>query len=57
MAYGVIDTIMEENEAYGVAIDGNGIDTMKRNIAYCVVITQVDSAGDTVVDCGMNGGV
>ena len=48
IAYDVADTIMENNEAYGAAIDGIGIDTMERNIAYGAVLNQDqdDSAGD-----------
>ena len=53
VAYGVtvVDTVMEENEAYGAAIDGTGIDTMRRNIAYCTgaVTTHEDSAGYTII--------
>ena len=55
MASCVADTIMEENEAYGTAIDGIGVNTMERNIAYSAVITQDNS--DAVVDCGMDGGM
>ena len=52
MAYGVVDTIMEENEAYG---DGRGIGTMERNIAYSAVIMTHDNlAGEAVVDGGIN---
>ena len=51
MAYGVADTILEENEAYGAAIDGIGIDTMERNIAYGAVMTvHDDTAGDGIVE-------
>ena len=51
MAYGVADTIMDNNEAYGAAIDGVGIDTMNRNIAYGAVITvHDDTAGNGVVE-------
>ena len=49
IAYDVADTIsMDNNDAYGVAIDGIGIDTMNRNIAYGAVLNQNqdDSAGD-----------
>ena len=34
VAYSVTDTVVEDNEAYGVAIDGIGIEVMKMNIAY-----------------------
>ena len=34
VAYSVTDTVVEDNEAYGVAIDGIGIEIMKMNIAY-----------------------
>ena len=47
-AYSVMDTIVEENEAYGVAIDGIGIEVMKGNIAYGEVTFQGDSTGDGV---------
>lgn len=34
VAYSVTDTVVEDNEAYGVAIDGIGIEVMRMNIAY-----------------------
>ena len=37
-------TIMDNNEAYGTAIDGIGIDTMERNIAYGAILSQDDSS-------------
>ena len=46
-AYDVADTIMDNNEAYGTAIDGIGIDTMERNMAYGAVLSQDDSSGDS----------
>ena len=48
-AYGVADAIMENNEAYGVAIDGIGIDIMERNMAYGTAVIHEHSAGDTHV--------
>ena len=50
---------MQENEAYGAAIDGIAIDTMERNVAYDTVIFQGDSAKDPIllVDCSMNRGM
>lgn len=48
VAYGVMDAFVEENEAYGVAVDGIGIDVMKGNIAYGEVTFQCDSTGDAM---------
>lgn len=48
VAYGVMDTFVEENEAYGVAVDGIGIEVMKGNIAYGEVAFQGDSTGDAM---------
>ena len=47
MAYGVVDTVMEENEAYGVAIDGVGIDSIERNVAYGAVMSNAEYGNDT----------
>ena len=40
----------EVNEAYGVAIDGIGIDSMKRNIAYDAVTYNSAGDADAMVD-------
>ncbi len=42
VAYGTVDTVMEENEAYGVATDGIGIDVMKKNVAYGAITSNED---------------
>ena len=52
------DTNVEENEAYGVAIDGIGVDTMKMNIAYGEITFQDVSAGNVMIidhDKSING--
>lgn len=52
------DTNVEENEAYGVAVDGIGTDVMKRNIAYGEITFQDISAGNIMtVDWDKNDGI
>ena len=53
VAYVVADSTVEENDSYSVAIDGKGIETMKKNMAYGAVIFRNKSAGDAMVDSGM----
>ena len=50
MDHGEADTIMEENEAYGVATDGIVIDRLERNEAYGAVTFQDESTGVIVVE-------
>ena len=52
--HGETDTIMEENEAYGVAIDGVVINRLERNEAYGAVTFQDESTGDVMVDYNKN---
>ena len=44
---GTDDAVVKKNEAYGVAIDGIGIDIMERNIAYGTAVIHKNSAGGT----------
>ena len=52
------DTNVEENEAYGVAVDGIGTDVMKRNIAYGEITIGDSSAGNIMtIDWDKNDGI